>query len=265
MLRLILSVTGVSFIALGILGGSPLDDLYQRLTAQTPRIVQADAVEGQLSSIQLQQADVSVDSAMQAPTAASELAQAAELPSGVVLAVNATAPEAVLPNATVLTDTSTVDTLVAEEISEVSSSVAQNLSPIAAGNAVDSATALKKVGAASLQSDELKSNDRNQQVAIAKNVVASVERPVSVEIDKKVEVGQTLQAAAGQVENSMLIVIKDKVNMRDGPSIEHPIVLQLEEGQELMEFKREGNWVHVGAYGTSGKIGWVHQRLVGAN
>ena len=64
-------------------------------------------------------------------------------------------------------------------------------------------------------------------------------------------------------ERDVLVVVKDKVNLRQGPSIDHPVVLQLQQGQELMEFKREGRWVHVGAYGTSGKIGWVHQRLVG--
>jgi len=41
------------------------------------------------------------------------------------------------------------------------------------------------------------------------------------------------------------------------------VVLRLTKGQELMEFKRDGKWVHVGAYGTAGKIGWVHERLVG--
>lgn len=61
-----------------------------------------------------------------------------------------------------------------------------------------------------------------------------------------------------------LFVLKDKVNMREGPSIKHTIVLQLEKGQELMEFKREGKWVHVGAYGTEGTVGWVHGTLVGA-
>jgi len=60
-----------------------------------------------------------------------------------------------------------------------------------------------------------------------------------------------------------LIVLKESVNLRRGPSVEHPVVLRLDKGQELMEFKRDGRWVHVGAYGTSGKIGWVHRTLVG--
>ena len=80
---------------------------------------------------------------------------------------------------------------------------------------------------------------------------------------KQDELGEVIDITTGQISGEeILVVIKDKVNMRDGPSIEHPVVLELGLGQELMEFKREGRWVHVGAYGTSGKIGWVHQRLV---
>ena len=81
---------------------------------------------------------------------------------------------------------------------------------------------------------------------------------------KQEELGEVLETTTGQISSEeILVVVKDKVNMRDGPSIDYPIVLELGLGQELMEFKREGRWVQVGAYGTSGKIGWVHQRLVG--
>jgi len=113
--------------------------------------------------------------------------------------------------------------------------------------------------------EKAKSSSRNEQVNLAKTILASSKKPAedSSAITKEAEVDSVMVAAAGGLDNDMLIVIKDKVNLRDGPSIDHPVVLQLEQGQELMEFKREGRWVHVGAYGTSGKIGWVHQRLVG--
>ncbi len=68
---------------------------------------------------------------------------------------------------------------------------------------------------------------------------------------------------AEAANDDTLFVLKEKVNLRRGPSIQHDIVLQLEKGQELMEFKREGKWVHVGAYGTEGTVGWVHGTLVG--
>ena len=82
-------------------------------------------------------------------------------------------------------------------------------------------------------------------------------------VAKDADVGEILQTTAGESAVDALFVLKDLVNMREGPSIEHPVVLRLEKGQELMEFKRDGKWVHVGAYGTAGKIGWVHERLVG--
>lgn len=76
---------------------------------------------------------------------------------------------------------------------------------------------------------------------------------------------EVVLSATNGLPNNTLFVLKDKVNMREGPSTDHSVVLMLEMGQELMEFKREGKWVHVGAYGTSGKIGWVHGTLVGDN
>lgn len=84
-------------------------------------------------------------------------------------------------------------------------------------------------------------------------------------LPKQREVDQIVKTTAGSVTDNTLFVLKDRVNLREGPSIDHSIVLQLDQGQELMEFKREGKWVHVGAYGTSGKIGWVHGTLVGRN
>jgi hypothetical protein len=87
----------------------------------------------------------------------------------------------------------------------------------------------------------------------------------SVELPKAAEVEQIVKTTAGSVTDNTLFALKDRVNLREGPSIDHAIVLQLDIGQELMEFKREGKWVHVGAYGTSGKIGWVHSSLVGKN
>lgn len=73
-----------------------------------------------------------------------------------------------------------------------------------------------------------------------------------------------LKKNAYSIEDDTLYVLKSQVNLRGGPSIEHDIILRLDQGQELMEFKRDGKWVHVGAYGTEGTVGWVHQSLVGA-
>lgn len=95
------------------------------------------------------------------------------------------------------------------------------------------------------------------KIEIVPAVATSTEQAPETAIDA------VMQKAAAANDDT-LFVLKDKVNMREGPSIKHGIVLQLEKGQELMEFKREGKWVHVGAYGTEGTVGWVHGTLVGA-
>ena len=104
-----------------------------------------------------------------------------------------------------------------------------------------------------------------QEGAVIKTAASESAALVQPALPKEIVVDQALKATTGSGANSTLYVAKDRVNLREGPSINHPIVLQLEVGQELMEFKRDGKWVHVGAYGTSGKIGWVHTTLVSEN
>ena len=128
------------------------------------------------------------------------------------------------------------------------------------------ASQLSSEGVAVAITDEQKASARNDQVELATTILTGAAQTDASgeETDSKTEdVEQLLAAGSVQGERDVLVVVKDKVNLRQGPSIDHPVVLQLQQGQELMEFKREGRWVHVGAYGTSGKIGWVHQRLVG--
>jgi len=129
------------------------------------------------------------------------------------------------------------------------------------------ASELKTVKEAVAATDEQKASDRNDQVELAQTILTSTGQTDAADdavADKAEDVEKLLAAGSVDAETAVLVVVKDKVNLRQGPSIDHPVVLQLQQGQELMEFKREGRWVHVGAYGTSGKIGWVHQRLVGA-
>jgi len=153
------------------------------------------------------------------------------------------------------------------------------LAEVSASAAADEDTASGRIPVAGLaesllpwliaMAEQAKSSSRNEQVGVAKAILASSTQPVgeapAATDEKAAELAQAKEATTiGSADNNeVLSVIKDRVNLRDGPSIDHPIVLTLEQGQELMEFKRDGKWVHVGAYGTSGKIGWVHERLVG--
>lgn len=66
-------------------------------------------------------------------------------------------------------------------------------------------------------------------------------------------------AAPGDI----LYVQGDVVNMREGPSTQHAVVLQLRKGHKLVEFQRQGRWVEVGADRTGGKSGWIHSSLIG--
>jgi len=135
----------------------------------------------------------------------------------------------------------------------------------AAGEVAEPMAPAQAAGDLVAMTEQAKSSSRNEQVNLAETILTSAKPPAQSEsVTKTAEVETVMTATTGELSNEILVVVKDKVNLRDGPSIDHPIVLQLEQGQELMEFKREGKWVHVGAYGTSGKIGWVHQRLVSA-
>ena len=53
------------------------------------------------------------------------------------------------------------------------------------------------------------------------------------------------------------------VNLREGPSTDTDVIIQLKKGHKLMEFGRQGNWVEVGVEKTGGKSGWIQSSLVG--
>lgn len=112
---------------------------------------------------------------------------------------------------------------------------------------------------------EVQASSKNEPVLLKTSTVQPAVIDASALLPKEAEVNEIVKTTAGSGADNTLFVLKERVNLREGPSIDHPIVLQLDVGQELMEFKRDGKWVHVGAYGTSGKIGWVHGTLVGKN
>lgn len=60
-----------------------------------------------------------------------------------------------------------------------------------------------------------------------------------------------------------IYVQKARVNLREGPSTQQAVVMQLSVGQRLLEFGRKGDWVQVGVERTGGKTGWIHSSLVG--
>lgn len=256
MLKILFSVAGVLFIGLGLFGGNVLEG-FSGDQDDSKMAIQASAQtsgDAGTSSAVVTTASVAVtDTAGSAVEAAPQVAATQVEQTGEQI-VTVTTPD----NGAVQPIESAPETMV------VDNSGGEGAEPMApaqqAGNLITMA-------------EQAKSSSRNEQVNMAKAVLTSsktqaaeavqVEVAEQAVVTKGEEVEIAINSTVGDTGTDPLIVIKDKVNLRDGPSIDHPIVLTLEHGQELMEFKREGKWIHVGAYGTSGKIGWVHERLVG--
>jgi uncharacterized protein YgiM (DUF1202 family) len=224
-----LGVCGVALIALGVFGGSLLEDVRQSVAGVfEPEIVSEMVAEAE-------QATVATET-MAAETLAKE-----------TLAKETLAKETLVIN----------EAAVDNEIAKPAASI-EPLAVVSSEEAVE-----KKLVIETENLTEVKASAR-QDGSVIKTVATTTEPATSV-LPKEIVVGQVVKTTTGSGPNNTLYVTKDRVNLREGPSINHPIVLQLQNGQELMEFKREGKWIHVGAYGTSGKIGWVHGTLVGEN
>ena len=69
-------------------------------------------------------------------------------------------------------------------------------------------------------------------------------------------------SVAAATTGNRLLVQGNAVNVREAPSINAAIVLQLNLGHELFEIRRSGDWVNVGIARTGGKDGWIHASLV---
>jgi hypothetical protein len=69
-------------------------------------------------------------------------------------------------------------------------------------------------------------------------------------------------AGAGAAPGDLHTTAKDRVNLRQAPNTEAPIVTRLELGRRLLELSRRGDWVKVGVFRAVGKVGWVHRSLL---
>ncbi len=279
MLKIILSVTGVVFIGLGLFGGPLLENFTKQssdqmavveVPATTPATNNTNAnvnaninvneensmeVASNLPATNTTQTPaaetVATVSATQQATPAASLEPKAAAP---VVVTSVPAASVSVASAAASTPDASVVAKADDEELIIDATTGEVAEPIAPAQAAGDLIAM---------AEQAKSSSRNEQVELAATVLTAAKQPeATAPVTKAAEVQTALASTTGELNNEILVVIKDKVNLRDGPSIDHPIVLQLQQGQELMEFKREGKWVHVGAYGTSGKIGWVHQRLV---
>lgn len=269
MFRTILSVTGVVLIGLGVFGGSLLEKMAAQFGSQPDQMASVEIPAANTPAVNTNvtaNTTVNVASAEPAPAASvtpvvktdavavvDAVAESKAMDAKVVATPSVAAAAAgVAKAAETVADAPVIAAAGKAEMVAVAGSTEEVAEPMAPAQAAGDFLAM---------AEQAKSSSRNEQVDLAETILASAKQTAEP-VAKEAEVDSVMEAAAGEINNEILVVVKDKVNLRDGPSIDHPIVLQLEQGQELMEFKREGRWVHVGAYGTSGKIGWVHQRLV---
>lgn len=244
MLRVVLGICGVGLIAFGVFGGKALENMHRGISGIfTP------------DTIVLEDSGETVNPVTQ-PAVQVVVEETTDL----------TPVAAVEDNSA--TDASNNENMIVLASSEGSSAEVLQTEAIAAETVVEIKTAsnddslLEEIQPALLNGDS--TVIAADTLATASNAVAKSPSLPAVEDLKAEGVAVVLTATTGVPPNDTLFVLKERVNMREGPSTGHPIVLQLEQGQELMEFKRDGKWVHVGAYGTSGKIGWVHNTLVGS-
>ncbi len=233
MLRAMLGVCGAGLIALGVFGGQLLDGVYQTVS----EVFEPDVV----SEVVVASGETSVSQ----PELIATDSMATDSMATDSMTSDATASDAIIGNtiASDVTDNADTDTAVTASVTEPAQS--------------------RKLLIETENLTEVKASAK-QDAGLIETAVASipVEQPA---LPKEIVVDQVVKTTTGSGPSNTLYVMKDRVNLREGPSINHPIVLQLDNGQELMEFKRDGKWIHVGAYGTSGKIGWVHATLVSEN
>ena len=270
MLKIILGITGVVFIGLGVFGGQLLESFTERFPDQMAngQMANAQMANAQMANAQMASVEAPSTNVIVAENASAKVASVMPQNDGPqndgndATSVTTSAAAAVQQTKAVVTPVATAVASANSDATVVKETEATEVVAVAsAGEVAEPMAPAQAAGDLVAMTEQAKSSSRNEQVNLAETILTSSKPPVEA-VAKSTEVDAVMVATTGELSNEILVVSKDKVNLRDGPSIDHPIVLTLEQGQELMEFKREGKWVHVGAYGTSGKIGWVHQRLV---
>lgn len=251
MLRVVLGICGVGLIGFGVFGGQALESMHRGISGVfTPDTIVVEGGSEAINSVIQPTPEAVVENVAELTPAAQP--EASDSPTEAILAENSNSEE----NMIVLAS------------SEGQSGQAHKTEAIAAETVLEIKAANSEVSVPQVIPAVVKQEASviaADTLATASTAVAKSPALPAVEDLKAEGVEIVLTSTTGVPPNDTLFVLKERVNMREGPSTGHPIVLQLDLGQELMEFKRDGKWVHVGAYGTSGKIGWVHNTLVGNN
>ncbi len=140
------------------------------------------------------------------------------------------------------------------------------------GRIITSGTGTLSTGESGSESSELKTaeSDDVEQNGSAENtsedsfaVIALPSRdvkPVVIDANSSDRAGSD---QTGAVTNEATLQVQGAVvNLRQGPGTDFSIVTQVERGERLIEFARDGQWVNVETTST-GTAGWIYGQLVG--
>lgn len=58
------------------------------------------------------------------------------------------------------------------------------------------------------------------------------------------------------------VILPDRVNIRKGPGVKHPVVSQVKCGQVFKIFQEQKEWAKIGYYVENEVIGWIRKDLV---
>ena len=107
--------------------------------------------------------------------------------------------------------------------------------------------------------------------ALSSEVVfqASLGYPIQIEkqkknwvycIDWKNNTGWVYKPLVSKTQTAVVLV--ENANMRKGPSLKKPVVMQASKGEIYKIFGEKSDWVKVGYYLGNDVIGWIRQDLV---
>ena len=98
---------------------------------------------------------------------------------------------------------------------------------------------------------------------------ASLGYPVQIEkqkrnwvycIDYKNQAGWVYKPLLSETQTAVVLV--EEANIRKGPSLRRPVVMQASKGEIYKIFDEKGQWVKVGYYLENEVIGWIRDDLV---
>ncbi len=78
--------------------------------------------------------------------------------------------------------------------------------------------------------------------------------------DWKDNAGWVYKPLVSQVQTAVIMV--ENANVRKGPSLRRPVVMQASKGEIYKVFEERGRWVKIGYYLENEVIGWVRDDLI---